>query len=138
MSVGRLVIPALKKGELPMNWKKSFLIVLAMTASYATFAQTLYKSVGPDGKTVYSDKPPATANTKSTVVSAPAQSSQTSATTDARRPVDASVAQESMNARKAAAQKARRSETLPEAAPAELAVDPAVEKALINVMGMED
>jgi hypothetical protein len=122
-----------------MNWKNSLLIVLAMTATCGTFAQPVYKTIGPDGKTVYSDKPPDSANTKTTVINAPVQPSQTSATTDAaRRPPDAPVAATGITARKATAKKAQRPEAPRNEAPAELALDPAVDKAMVGVMGMED
>lgn len=124
-----------------MNRKSSLLMVLAMTVTCGTFAQQVYKSIGPDGKTVYSDQPPVGTDTKSTVIGAPAQPSQTNATTDAaRRPAEASAAQEprSMAARKAGAKIALPREAPPVEAPAAQALDPAVEKALIGVMGMED
>lgn len=128
-----------------MNRKSSLLLVLAMTAMCGAFGQ-VYKSIGPDGKTVYSDKPPAGADTKSTVIGAPAQPPQAS-------PAEAPVAQEpkepkSMAEKKAdaRARKARAKSALSPDAPRDeapgaatpAALDPAVEKALIGVMGMED
>jgi glutaredoxin len=35
------------------------LLTLALALAWGAGAQTLYKSIGPDGKAVYSDKPPA-------------------------------------------------------------------------------
>lgn len=44
-----------------------FLLLLAVIiVSTSTLAQTLYKSIGPDGKTVYSDKPPTEGHVKKT------------------------------------------------------------------------
>ncbi|MGZ3256794.1 MAG: DUF4124 domain-containing protein [Usitatibacter sp.] len=127
-----------------MNRKSSFVMVLAMTVTCGTFAQQVYKSIGPDGKTVYSDQPPAGTDAKSTTIGTPAQSPQTNATTDAaRRSAEASAAQEAriMGARKAGAKIAlpREAPTVEAPGPqAAQALDPAVEKALIGVMGMED
>jgi glutaredoxin len=39
--------------------KASVLIVIACLCNSAAFAQTVYKSIGPDGNVVYSDHPPA-------------------------------------------------------------------------------
>lgn len=41
-----------------MRRNKFFLIVGGALIAGSVFSQTLYKSVGPDGKVVYSDKPP--------------------------------------------------------------------------------
>ena len=116
-----------------MNRKNSLLMMLAMTVACGTFAQQVYKSIGPDGRTVYSDKPPSGVDTKSNVIVAPTQPPRTS-------PGEAPVAQESKGiaTKKAGAKRALAPDAPREEAAAPQALDPAVEKALIGVMGMED
>jgi Domain of unknown function (DUF4124) len=56
--------------------KKVFATLLAIVAVSGTAAQGVYKSVGPDGKTTFSDQPPADGKNKSTVISAPSTRQQ--------------------------------------------------------------
>jgi hypothetical protein len=128
-----------------MNRKNALLMALAMLGTCGALAQPIYKSIGPDGKVVYSDKPPAGADTKSTVIAVPVKPAQSSATTDAaRRPAGASVEESSSpaSAKKATAKKAIRAEPPRDEAPASAsaapAMDPALEKAVIVVMSYED
>ena len=44
-----------------MNWKTLVLLAFAMGAASSAHAQAIYKTIGPDGKVIYSDKPPALA-----------------------------------------------------------------------------
>jgi hypothetical protein len=57
--------------------RRLFFCVVAVSAAFAAHAQTIYKTIGPDGKPVYSDKPPANPAAKYSVIgpkpSAPAQ-----------------------------------------------------------------
>jgi len=53
------------------------LVLLATTAACSAFAQTIYKTIGPDGKPVYSDKPPTNPASKYSVIGAqPGQAAQ--------------------------------------------------------------
>ncbi len=51
-----------------MSTLRPFLFVLCCAVMLSAKAQQLYKSVGPDGKVVYSDKPPITDKTKLSVM----------------------------------------------------------------------
>lgn len=56
------------------------IIVIALACAFAPFATAqLYKSVGPDGKTVYSDQPPANTEAKQITVQPSAPPAQKSA-----------------------------------------------------------
>lgn len=54
-----------------MRCRSFFFCVLAASAVFAVHAQTIYKTIGPDGKPVYSDKPPANPATKYSVIGPP-------------------------------------------------------------------
>jgi hypothetical protein len=56
------------------------IIVIALACAFAPLAMAqLYKSVGPDGRTVYSDQPPANAEAKQIIVQPSAPPTQKSA-----------------------------------------------------------
>jgi len=60
-----------------MSWKTLLLALMAMIAASSAFAQAIYKTIGPDGKPVYSDKPPTNPATKYSVIGAqPGQPAQ--------------------------------------------------------------
>lgn len=126
-----------------MNCKIFLVMAITMTAGCATVAQTIYKSVGPDGKPVYSDKPPVSADASTTVVGRPAKPAAAGPSTDASlRPANAPLVQESTDAaeRKGGAKKARPTDTSSgQSTPmTKMPLDPAVDKAMIGVMGLED
>ena len=104
-------------------------MILLMAAANGLLAQ-VYKSVGPDGKIVYTDKPPTGADSKSTVISTPTQG-QPQRSSPSTKPTP--VAPVSQGAKSAVAKKASRND-----APAMPAVDGAVKKAVIGVMGYDD
>jgi len=54
-----------------MTWNASFLAVLMMVAASLAQAQAVYRTVGPDGKIVFSDKPPVDANANISVTGKP-------------------------------------------------------------------
>jgi hypothetical protein len=116
------------------------LIVLAMTAACGAFAQ-VYKSIGPDGKVIYSDKPPADSDAKPTAIAAPPKLSPPSAPADApSAPADAPVKQppKTWAEKKAAAVSPIRVDPARAKQPVQSEVDPAVEKAVIAVLALED
>jgi glutaredoxin len=47
--------------------QKTLLLVASLLIGSASVSQTLYKSIGPDGKAVYSDKPPTTGKMEKTL-----------------------------------------------------------------------
>jgi len=120
-----------------MNRRSAFLMILLMAAANGLLAQ-VYKSVGPDGKIVYTDKPPTGADTKSTVISAPTQTPpQPSSPTTKPTPV-AADAPVSQGSKSATAKKAQRVEAPRNDAPATPEVDAVLEKAVTAVMGYDD
>jgi hypothetical protein len=125
-----------------MNGQRFLILALAMTACGA-YAQ-VYKSIGPDGKVVYSDKPPESANSKSSVISTPAPASPPAAVREpARSPAaSASITQEPAGTvpNKSRAKQAQRVDPPRNEAPAPTGpvADPALEKAVVGVMGIAD
>ena len=120
-----------------MNRRSAFLMILLMAAANGLLAQ-VYKSIGPDGKIVYTDKPPTGADNKSTVISAPTQAPpQRDSATTKSTPV-AADAPVSQGSKSATAKKAQRVDAPRSDAPATPAVDEALEKAVIGVMGYDD
>lgn len=98
-----------------MSWKICLLALAAITAAHGTFAQPIYKTIGPDGKPVYSDKPPTNPATKYSVIGAPpAQAAHPPQTT---QPPQA---------------------TQPGPAPTSGQGDPELEKALVEVMATHE
>ena len=112
-----------------MHWKTVAWLVLAMGAAGGAHAQ-IYKSIGPDGKVIYTDKPP-----PGTVVKP--------ATEPPPKPLSKAAAA------KAAAARAAPAEPQPQPAPSRPAepesaarsvdrLDPVLERALTRVMAYED
>lgn len=119
-----------------MNRNSSLWVMLAMMATCGAFAQ-VYKSIGPDGKTIYSDSPPPADSKSSTVISKPAQpppASPASPSTDA----PATLPPKSMAEKKAAAVKGTRVGPTPAEVLAPAARDPKLEKAVVGILGLED
>lgn len=114
------------------RWPLSLMLSVIMLNAHA---QGIYKSVGPDGKVTYSDRPPADAKGKFDVIQTPNQSqtpppaAQDSSSYSAAE----SPAMSSRGAKKAAAASKPQSETA-----AAAKIDPAVEGAIIGVLGIED
>ncbi|TXG80513.1 MAG: DUF4124 domain-containing protein [Rhodocyclaceae bacterium] len=100
------------------------ILILALNA--AAHAQGVYKSIGPDGKVTYSDQPPSDRATRMDGSVAPAAPPGSSATEPA--------ASRGTGAKKAIAG----SRPPAEATPAIQPVDPALESAIIGVLGYED
>jgi hypothetical protein len=132
-----------------MSRRSAFLIILLMAAAHGLLAQSVYKSVGPDGKIVYTDKPPTTADTQSSVINMPSQAqmqvppqTQPELQSPTKKPTPVSAdAATSQGSKRATAKQAQRAEVPrndAQAAPAASKVDPALEKAVIGVMGYED
>lgn len=122
-----------KQRSLPA-WGLGLLCAIAAALPVA-HAQGVYKTIGPDGKVVYSDQPPGSTGTKyGGGAPAPAAPQRQAHAATTRAPTSAeSQAAGTHGAKKATA--ARR----PEAAPSpEPATDPALEGAVIGVLGIED
>ncbi len=115
--------------------KLGIFFTIAVTIAGA-HAQTIYKSVGPDGKMVYSDKPPTSSSTKYDVIRTPAPAQQlqspASSSTASVDPVDAQHPR-SYGAKKAVAVTKPRDEAKPVAT-----ADRLVEGAVIGVLGIDD
>ena len=116
--------------------------LLAMTVTANLQAQTVYRSIGPDGRAVYSDKPPADAVTESKVISLPAAPPIVKpAAAPAAQAADPAAKLTQPDSPRAGAKQAvapTHAARMPATAPAKPAVEPAVEKAVIGVLGMED
>jgi hypothetical protein len=124
-----------------MNAKRLLMLVLALTACGA-YAQ-VYKSVGPDGKIIYSDKPPESANSKSSVISTPAPPPAAPKEAARSPAAPAAAAQEpagtvSNKSRAKQAQRVDPPRNEAPVAPASPVADPELEKAVVGVMGIAD
>ena len=122
------------------------LLVVALLLIFATLsanAKNIYKTVGPDGKITYSDHPPDDSSSQSDVVrSTPdAASAQGSKPTANEARADSSSeprATRALGAKKAIAAKRETSAPTAAQAPAANAIEPALEGAVIGVLGIED
>jgi hypothetical protein len=114
-----------------MNWKTAVLLAFAMGATSSAHAQAIYKTIGPDGKVIYSDKPPTGAASTTSTLTRPAVPSSPKPAADARAsnkpPVVGASAQSSPSRGPADA-----------GARDEARIDPVLERALVRVMGNED
>lgn len=113
------------------------LLIVALVLSFATASATaknIYKTVGPDGKITYSDHPPDDSTSPSNVVqSAPAATAAESHSEP--------VAARALGAKKAIVAKREATATsAPASAPAstDKKIEPALEGAVIGVLGYED
>jgi hypothetical protein len=116
-----------------MNWKTVVLLALAMGATSSAHAQAIYKTIGPDGRVIYSDKPPVGA-AKPAVPASPSPAADARASN--KPPVGASTRPSTV-----ATPPAQSSPSLGQAdasAPDQGRIDPVLERALIRVMGNED
>lgn len=136
-----------------MNMRVGFLLGFFAAAGTA-FAQPIYKSIGPDGRTMFSDRPPADANVKVDVVGAvkpPEAPSRVESFLPEPRSSgtpESRSAPQAVEAIKVTAKKAIRNQPHPPAAPSDAetsspagavaAAGADVEKAVIGVMGYED
>ena len=55
-----------------LRYPRALLALLALAMASGAAAQAIYKTIGPDGKPVYSDQPPANPSIKYTVIGSPA------------------------------------------------------------------
>lgn len=97
-------------------------------------AQGVYKSIGPDGKVIYTDQPPGTAERSY----ATPGSTKPAPKAPAARKGDYGVQVETPPPAFANAKRATRQEPVAPPAPSADTVDPSVEKAVIGVLGLED
>lgn len=102
-------------------------LLLALSAAVTAHAQGVYKSVGPDGKITYSDQPPSDKATRMDGGGARVAPQVLPAATEPGP-------SRSMDAKKAAAG----AQPAAGSAPATQAIDPALESAIIGVLGYED
>jgi hypothetical protein len=109
-----------------MHWKTAAWLVLAMGTAAGAQAQ-VYKSIGPDGKVVYTDKPPAGTVVKPPPPRLPARSLEAAAKARAANPQGAAAAPVEPPP-VAARQEPERAARL----------DPVLDRALLRVMGYED
>ncbi len=110
------------------------LAVLAVALPATGVAQGVYKSVGPDGKVIYTDQPPGSAERS---YASPGSTKPASKTAPARKG-EYGVQVETPPPAFANAKRATRQEPAAPPAPSAGAVDPSVEKAVIGVLGLED
>ncbi len=128
--------------------------LIAISLSVSAIAQTVYKTIGPDGKVVYTDQPPtdnkskqSTLNVPTTRAASPAASTKDAAATSAKSTA------ETMPTSNSGAKKATRTDAVAggtalgagvattnsaASVPSKPATDPAIEKAIIGVLGMEE
>jgi pyruvate/2-oxoglutarate dehydrogenase complex dihydrolipoamide acyltransferase (E2) component len=116
-----------------MSWKTLAVLALAVGAAAGAQAQAIYKTIGPDGKIIYSDKPPAGAGSRTTTVGKQPAPSAPGAAAEARRAARPAAATAKTPVQASPGQPAE------EAAGRDQArMDPVLERALVRVMGNED
>ena len=117
--------------------RQLFIVALVLiVACVSAHAKNIYKTVGPDGKITYSDHPPDDGSAQSNVVH-----TSTEPALDAAQagPVDTPRAARSMGAKKAiATDRDSNASTAPSATSGNKALEPALEAAVIGVLGIED
>ena len=118
-----------------MHWCRWLLMVLVLSVTCDSTAQQVYKSIGPDGKAVYSDQPPESAKTKTTIISKPTAPTRGMAKTEVTRPPEAVGAAQDAAAVAKTEQRPKMSNN--EALTA-LAANPAVENAFLEIITTED
>jgi Domain of unknown function (DUF4124) len=123
-----------------MNRSGTLLMALATMAACGAFAQ-VYKSIGPDGKTIYSDSPPPPDSKSSTLISKPA--SPPSPAADPAKPSDDAPVKppaKTMAEKKAAAIRGTRVDPARIESPATAATQrtEALDRAVVTVLGMEN
>jgi Domain of unknown function (DUF4124) len=128
------------------------LILISLSAG--AIAQTVYKTIGPDGKVVYTDQPPTDSKSKQSTLNVPTTwaASPPASTKDAAAASTKSTA-EATSTGYSGAKKATRTDAVAggtalgagavttnsvATAPPKPATDPAIEKAIIGVLGMEE
>jgi hypothetical protein len=116
-----------------MNGKTLVVLALAIGAASGAYAQAVYKTVGPDGKVIYSDKPPAGAGSRTTTVGKPPTAAASAPALEARPARKPAVSPVKAATAPAASEPAAESPARQEAR-----MDPILERALIRVMGYED
>lgn len=117
-------------------YKNNLCFVFLMTMAFASYAQPIYKSIGPDGKVIYSDKPPMNSDAKHSVMGKSAPPSQTTSSAEASS--SSAGKAESHGPNFANAKKATRVKTSNADSSAQVEADPALEKAVLGVMGLEN
>lgn len=121
-------------------------LVLGVLWSGGTGAQTIYKSVGPDGKVVFSDKPPAADQGQTTVTGhpppaarPPAPAATPTKTVNSPAPFEPPGAPLSPAPAHPVAKKAEpAARPVAEPSPPPPVANPELEKAVTGVMGLED
>lgn len=94
-------------------------------------AQTIYKVVGPDGKVVFSDKPPADAGADVRVIEGGFERKQPAVASPATEAAPPEVS-------RTVAKQASAAQPKPQSQPAQAVIDPALAGAVFGVMGFED
>jgi hypothetical protein len=128
---------AAPEGDPTMTSRKASALcaLLIAVASGATLAQTIYKSIGPDGKVVYSQQPSGDTPGRHEVIRGTQPSRPLPPLHGAATPSEPAAT--ATPSRDAAPKQATRKAT-PAAEAAAAAPDPALEGAVIGVLGIED
>lgn len=126
-----------------MNQKAAGIFLMTMAVMASADCQTVYKSIAPDGKPIYSDRPPDNAETKYDVMRGGAfnqSPASPAASVASPPPADAveTAPHRIRQAKKAIRANTPAEKTQDEQQPAAPKADLALEKAVIGVLGMED
>ena len=126
-----------------MNRQLLIVTLVLIFATVSAQAKNIYKTVGPDGKITYSDHPPDDSSSKSDVVHStpnPTPATDSKPAVDEARVDSGSEpkAARALGAKKAIAVKPAANAPMSAAAPADKTIDPALEGAVIGVLGIED
>lgn len=114
-----------------MSLRALFFSLLLLFPAITVQAQAIYKVVGPDGRVVFSDKPPADAGADVRVIEGGFERKQPAVA------VPAAVAA-SPEASRTMAKQAGAAQPKPQSQPAQAVIDPALAGAVFGVMGFED
>ncbi len=118
-------------------YRDRLFVSLSLFVAFSTAqAAEIYKSVGPDGKVTYSDRPPADTNSGYDKIQKPSLPTVATPGSNSAPTLHAETAAAQPTAR--TSKKALRAQKPPEAPPVVAKVDPELQSAVIGVLGIED
>lgn len=114
----------------------TLLVSSLATAAFSVAAQAVYKTVGPDGKIIYSDHPPVDSKTQSTLLNGPKAAPEIKSDRPPL-PASASTAKDADTKNKSAKTPSKKGADAAKTDAAPVVNNDVLEGAIIGVMGME-